>query len=627
MRYLSVCSGIEAASVAWHPLGWEPVAFSEIDPFASAVLAARFPHVPNLGNMEAYREWSLPPFDVLVGGTPCQSFSVAGLRKGLDDPRGNLALVYLGILERFRPRWCVWENVPGVLSSSGGRDFGSFLGGLAQLGYGFAYRVLDAQFIRVESHPRAVPQRRRRVFVVGHSGGDWRSAAAVLLEPEGVRRDSAPRREAGESSPRSPRTGAEGRSLTGYVVTAGDQKLPERRDWIYVNDLGISAPLDQTGSNPDRAQGGTLIGPADAPSFSWPVEVADPISAHEQHTYTHEGTTFRLHNVVPDVVAFQSNLGSQGGDVFTNVSPPVRIGSGNGKGNPPAIAAVSTGRGYWNESEVGATVRAQESPNKADTLIAAPTMAVRRLTPRECERLQGFPDEWTAITYRGKPASDGPRYKSLGNSMAVNVMRWVGERLSLVAEREEDETYMAITEQSPALFTAGTVEWNTPQVVIDALLRGWGSIALDPCSNEASIVPASLRLMLPTPERAAQPATRGVRLEDGLAFDWDAVGPRLVYVNPPFGLKGDAGALPWLVKAAAAQVAEVVLLLPARTDTAAFHEHVFGRCDALCFWQGRLRFSGARDPAPFPSVFLYWGSSPEKFNAAFAPHGKVILQP
>ena len=678
MRYLSVCSGIEAASVAWHPLGWEPVAFSEIDPFASAVLAARFPHVPNLGNMEAYREWSLPPFDVLVGGSPCQSFSVAGLRKGLDDPRGNLALVYLGILERFRPRWCVWENVPGVLSVDGGRAFGAFLGGLGELGYGFAYRVLDAQFVRVESHPRAVPQRRRRVFVVGHSGGDWRSAASVLLEPEGVRGDSPPRREAGKDSPRSPRAGAESRSLTGYVVTAGDQKLPERRDWIYVNDLGISAPLDQTGSNPDRAQGGTLGGPSDAPSlsappaiafaqnqrqeirelavagalnairrgdaknetllataapsfswpvkavappvaatlggsnhsggfrttdpdttgafipcFSWPVEVADPLSAHEQHTYTHEGTTFRMHNVVPDVVAFQSNLGSQGGDVFTNVSPTVRLGgSGN---NPPAVAA--------------------------------PTMAVRRLTPRECERLQGFPDEWTAIPYRGKPASDGPRYKSLGNSMAVNVMRWVGERLSLVAEREEDETYMAITEQSPALFTAGTVEWNTPQVVIDALLRGWGSIALDPCSNEASIVPASLRLMLPTPERAARPAARGVRLEDGLAFDWDAVGPRLVYVNPPFGLKGDAGALPWLVKAAAAQVAEVVLLLPARTDTAAFHEHVFGRCDALCFWRGRLHFSGTRDPAPFPSVFLYWGSSPEKFNAAFAPHGKVILQP
>jgi DNA (cytosine-5)-methyltransferase 1 len=369
-----------------------------------------------------------------------------------------------------------------------------------------------------------------------------------------VRRDSAPRREAGKSSPRSPRAGAEGRSLTGYVVTAGDQKLPERRDWIYVNDLGISAPLDQTGSNPDRAQGGTLIGPADAPSFSWPVEVADPLSAHEQHTYTHESTTFRMHNVVPDVVAFQSNLGSQGGDVFTNVSPTVRLG---GSGNPPAIAfkashytrgkdgapsevtpplsadadkgdqdtlvaAVSTGRGYWNASEVGekaviarllasgryteddvaSTVAARDYKSATDLVatswtpaiagplggaaqtggfrttdldnngayiveplpfdtnqvtsvangsnpqhgdpshpltrfgsaptiaFAAPTMAVRRLTPRECERLQGFPDDWTAITYKGKPASDGPRYKALGNSMACNVMRWIGQRIA-----------------------------------------------------------------------------------------------------------------------------------------------------------------------------------------------------
>lgn len=311
MRYLSVCSGIEAASVAWHALGWEPVAFSEIDPFASAVLEARFPGVPNLGNMENYREWNVPTFDVLVGGTPCQSFSVAGLRKGLDDPRGNLALVYLGLVDRFRPRWCVWENVPGVLSSSGGRDFGSFLGGLAQLGYGFAYRVLDAQYVRVESHPYAVPQRRRRVFVVGCAGGDWRSAAEVLLEPEGVRGDSAPRREARK---------------------------------------GVA------GGAADGARGGGVAGTVAA--FSWPVEVADPITANEGATYTHEGSrNFRMHNVVPA------------------------------------------------------------------------TMAVRRLTPRECERLQGFPDDWTAITYRGKPAADGPRYKALGNSMAVNVMRFIGERL------------------------------------------------------------------------------------------------------------------------------------------------------------------------------------------------------
>ena len=138
MKYLSVCSGIEAATVAWHPLGWKPTAFSEIEKFPSAVLAHHYPTVPNLGDMTQYKEWNIDQIDLLVGGTPCQSFSVAGLRKGLDDPRGNLCLVYLGLAERFRPRWILWENVPGVLSSGGGRDFGSFLGALAELGYGWA---------------------------------------------------------------------------------------------------------------------------------------------------------------------------------------------------------------------------------------------------------------------------------------------------------------------------------------------------------------------------------------------------------------------------------------------------------------------------------------------------------
>jgi DNA (cytosine-5)-methyltransferase 1 len=199
MRYGSVCSGIEAATVAWHPLGWEPQWFSEIAPFPCKVLAHHYPNVPNLGDMtrlfdnETFRDSTI---DVLVGGTPCQSFSTAGLRKGLADPRGNLALVYLRIVDEKRPRWVIWENVPGVLSSNGGRDFGSFLGALGQLGYGFAYRVLDAQYF-------GVPQRRRRVFVVGYIG-DWRPPAAVLFErksnggycgplPEGKAGDTAAR--------------------------------------------------------------------------------------------------------------------------------------------------------------------------------------------------------------------------------------------------------------------------------------------------------------------------------------------------------------------------------------------------------------------------------------------------
>ena len=563
MKYLSVCSGIEAATNAWHDLGWEPVAFSEIDPFASAVLAARFPNVPNLGDMEKYREWNIEPgsVDVVVGGTPCQSFSVAGLRKGLDDPRGNLALVYLGLVDRLRPRYVVWENVPGVLSVDGGRAFGSFLGGLAQLGYGWAYRVMDAQYVRVESHPRAVPQRRRRVFVVGCARGDWQRAATILLEPEGVLGNSAPRREAGKEAPRGARPGAAGGGVSRGVAFSFDPGqshnpkathqfcvehtaplIKERVHAIgktaehYVAAVGhdVASCIGASGRGFARtgetrgqdpvvavaAVGNTLTrrmykGPnttldecqtliPSTVAFQWPVDVADPITAVEGRTYTHEGTTFRTHNVVPDVIGFASNLGSQGGDVYEGKSPTLRVNSAAGvahsavavnvehalhesgnfdlrdvvqpltrsehKGHtvvlsqavafkashftrgkdgapseivPPLsadadkgdqdtlVAAVSTGRGWWSESGVGATVRAQESPNKADTLLAAATMAVRRLTPRECERLQGFPDDWTAIAYRGKPAADGPRYKALGNSMAVNVMRWIGERIAM----------------------------------------------------------------------------------------------------------------------------------------------------------------------------------------------------
>jgi DNA (cytosine-5)-methyltransferase 1 len=188
LRYLSVCSGIEAASTAWHDLGWALMGVSEIEPFASAVLAARFPETCNFGDLTQYASWPLPvgSVDLLVGGTPCQSFSVAGLRKGLDDPRGNLALTYLGLVDLHRPRWIVYENVPGLLSVDGGRAFGAFVGALAELGYGWAYRVLDAQYVRVDSHPRAVPQRRRRVFVVGCAAGDWKRAAEVLLERPSV---------------------------------------------------------------------------------------------------------------------------------------------------------------------------------------------------------------------------------------------------------------------------------------------------------------------------------------------------------------------------------------------------------------------------------------------------------
>ncbi len=232
IRYLSVCSGIEAATVAWEPLGWEPAAFSEIEPFPRAVLKHHYPDVALHGDFTTIEANQYGPIDLLVGGTPCQSFSIAGLRKGLGDDRGNLALEFLRLAQRKRPRWVLWENVPGVFSSLShdapdscppdidldGPDvpedgeeivvedeydadenhaFSCFLAGLSELGYGLAWRVLDAQYVRVDGFARAVPQRRRRVFVVGYLG-DWRRAAAVLLERESLRRDSPPCRKPGQ---------------------------------------------------------------------------------------------------------------------------------------------------------------------------------------------------------------------------------------------------------------------------------------------------------------------------------------------------------------------------------------------------------------------------------------------
>ena len=184
MRYVSLFSGIEAASVAWQPLGWQPVAFAEIEPFPCKLLAERFPDVPNLGDVSKI-DWSpyIGSVDLVVGGSPCQAFSVAGKRGGLMDARGRLMLEYVRAVRELRPRWLLWENVPGVLSQDGGRAFGTLLGALEECGYSLAWRVLDAQFF-------GVAQRRRRVFLVGHIGAEGGASAAVLFEPDCLRRDN-----------------------------------------------------------------------------------------------------------------------------------------------------------------------------------------------------------------------------------------------------------------------------------------------------------------------------------------------------------------------------------------------------------------------------------------------------
>ena len=302
MTYLSVCSGIEATSVAWTPLGFRPIGFSEIESFPCELLKQKYPNVKNYGDITQYEKWNIGQFDILVGGTPCQSFSIAGKRGGTADERGALMYAYLGIVETYRPSWIIWENVPGVLSSNSGYDFTSFLAGLEKCGYGWAYRVLDAQYF-------GVPQRRRRVFVVGHSDNRTDLAAKVLFEPE---------------------------SLCGDIA-AGSETQKETTDAI---GKGVN--------------------------------------------YFCRGGNFKYH-----------------------------------------------------KDKKAATLRSSAASDCFDLVLAREKRYIRRLTPLECERLQGFLDNYTQIEWRGKPADQCPdslRYKAIGNSMAVPVMRWIGERIKRIKE-------------------------------------------------------------------------------------------------------------------------------------------------------------------------------------------------
>ncbi len=425
-----MCSGIEAATSAWHELGWKPVAFSEIEPFPSAVLKHHYPDVPNLGDMTKYKEWDIGTIDILVGGTPCQSFSVAGLRKGLEDPRGNLALVYCGILDKFRPKWFVWENVPGVLSSNGGRDFGSFLGAVAQLGYGFSYRVLDAQYF-------GVPQRRRRVFVVGCLGG-WQHSAEVLFESACLLRNPPPSREKRQGFTASPLgsievsgplqardykdSGTDGFNTTssklipmafenhpndsrvkemGEVCTTvtsrwgtGGGNVPFVANRMvafgeYVDDDTASAMKARDYKDATDLVAYSIREDAKANTFSaTEIEVSNAIQALVPSVQSHHAQTFITESTVVH--------GTQ----------------------DPCVSDIAFAQGRNNGGE--------------NVLFQHPSSAVRRLTPIECERLQGFKDGHTNIPWRGKPESpDGLRYKALGNSMAVPCMNWIGKRISL----------------------------------------------------------------------------------------------------------------------------------------------------------------------------------------------------
>jgi len=551
MKYLSVCSGIEAATVAWHPIGWQPLAFSEIEKFPRQVLAYHYPDTPCHGDFTVLRDqdWIVDA-DLLVGGTPCQAFSVAGLRQSLSDDRGNLTLEFVRLADAIDnvrhdaarpPAIIVWENVPGVLSVKD-NAFGCFLAALtgndapliptggkwtnAGLVVGpkrsAAWRILDAQYF-------GVAQRRRRVFVVA-SARDGFDPAEILFEREGVRRDIAPSRSAGKGSARGIEIGPSGGNFTelnptldarakdgpirnqiagavlaarmvafGEYVEDGTASAMKARDWKDATDL-VAQPIGiilhgsdgtvNTASYTEvsnallsRAPGGIQNSTTTAVMQPIAFDLAQITSATNRSRAESElptgtlSSNSNMHVVQP--IAFNSK--DYGSDATTDMSPtlrslgaydangggsmavaqPINIFGGNKRPdrpeggfyvdmdaitsktldaasglNPTAaqggtavmqpIVIRESGQGYWMEDDKAGTLRAEgeDRPSRPSHVIAQ-QMAVRRLTPRECERLQGFPDDYTAIPN----AADGPRYKALGNSMAVPVMHWIGKRI------------------------------------------------------------------------------------------------------------------------------------------------------------------------------------------------------
>ena len=377
MKYLSICSGIEAATVAWEPLGWEAVGFAEIEPFRSAVLNYHYPKVKNYEDFTKIEKSDLQGTspDLIVGGTPCATFSIAGLRKGLGEDRGNLALEFIRLIDRLKPTWVVWENVPGVLSSNGGKDLGTFLGALAECRYGFSYRILNTEYVRTQRFPRAIPQRRRRLFVVGHLG-DWKSPAKVLFDSSSMREDVTPCRRKRKSDAR------ESEADSGGSDTEYWRKLD--RQGTYVDES-----REQQVSSTLTARGRFSI-PESA------IVVKDPVVMRDSQTGSN-GKPWNDENVSWSLTAH---------DRYTVIETSPR---------QPIVLA--------------------EDSSVSDTR----NNIIRRLTPKETERLQGFPDNYTQIPWNGKPKEECPvskRYEACGRSMSINVMEWLGTRIQKVANGE-----------------------------------------------------------------------------------------------------------------------------------------------------------------------------------------------
>ncbi|WP_065091483.1 DNA cytosine methyltransferase [Rhizobium leucaenae] len=455
LRFLSVCSGIEAASVAWRSLNWQAVAFSEIEKFPSAVLKHHYPDVPNLGDFTKIDVTTLGRVDIIAGGTPCQAFSVAGLRQSLADARGNLSLEYVRLAHELAAhnglRNAVWENVVGVLSTKD-NAFGCFLAGLvgadsaieppARGKWGSsgmvsgpkgraAWRIQDAQY-------HGLAQRRRRVLVVADFG-NGADPAEVLFERQGVQRHSAPSREAGQSitHPVAPSLVSSGRGIERTGDTRGQDPVVA----VFAPEI---ARCDATreGSSQD---------------YETTTMVAVGVHGDVAHTLKAEGAdasedgTGRGTPIVAQTVALRGREGGATAELGGEVATALRASSGGGD-KPHVLAEVRpintqvglrhqalgerTGLGIGDDGDPSFTL------SKSHSHAVQVSSAVRRLTPKECERLQGFPDDYTAIPWRSKPADqcpDGPRYKALGNSWAVPKFAWLGRRIAALMPANQND--------------------------------------------------------------------------------------------------------------------------------------------------------------------------------------------
>jgi len=386
LTYGSLFSGVEAASLAVAGLDFRPRWFAEIEPFCCALLKHRYPRVPNLGDVSKIKGRRIAAVDVLFAGAPCQAFSCAGQRGGIDDPRGNLTLEWLRLVGEVRPRWFVFENVPGLLTVDGGKTFGLLLAALSQLGYGVAWRVLDARHF-------GVAQRRRRVYLVGRFGGSIAPAGAVLFESAGV----------------SGSVGAGGASRQGVATRVGRGAQRGGRS--------CAVAFSHRGDAGDAVVEGT------------PTLLSQPTDSKTGRRGGHNGTA---------VLAFKEGAGGKAGGkaggigVASEVAPTIGSATSGNQRAPAVLAMNNDSRGSSDDHAY-----ALRSGQRAQQMVAD-GFSLRRLTPRECERLMGFPDDWTRIPWRGKPAEacpDAPRYRVIGNSFVVPVVRWIAARIAQV-ERE-----------------------------------------------------------------------------------------------------------------------------------------------------------------------------------------------